>query len=118
MCSPFSAILKLNPPSPEEFQQLLKEGYEHLAFCVDVYKWQLSRGAYFLHEHPVNASSWKLPIMQELECLAGVDLVVGDQSLKRTGWLTDMPTLKKALAVKCYAHLLPADIGPQHIPLI
>eukprot|EP00973_Karenia_brevis_P074867 10404199-Karenia_brevis.AAC.1 len=57
-----------------EWKRLWREGYKHLVCCIDVYKWQLGRGAYFLHEHPFNARIWKLPIMQSLKATAGVDL--------------------------------------------
>ena len=35
----------------------------------------------FVHEHPLNATSWKLPRMQELRSRPGVYEVIGDQCM-------------------------------------
>ena len=50
----------------------VQEAYEHLSFCMAVYRWQVERGAYFIHEHPWSASSWKLRTVQAVRRLPGV----------------------------------------------
>ena len=39
---------------------------------------QMDRGKYFLHEHPVNATSWKMPEVVELAAQAGVGMTACD----------------------------------------
>ena len=41
----------------------------------------MSRGAFFLFEHPARASSWDLPAIIEVEESEGVDTVIGDQCM-------------------------------------
>ena len=45
--------------------------------CIEAYKRQLIMGRYFLHEHPVHASSWCMPEMRELMNDGRVRLVQG-----------------------------------------
>ena len=45
-----------------------------LQFPVDIYWDQVSRGKFFLHEHPATASSWDLPIIRELAEHPGVSV--------------------------------------------
>ena len=131
-CGPFSAIQNLNPETPES-RRKLRMAYNHLKFCVDVYKWQIERDAYFLHEHPFTAKSWRLQIVKELMKKDNVSLVVGDQcpfgqgfwqhdkwciARKRTGWLTNMPELKTALACKCCNATLPVELRHEHHGLL
>ena len=40
-------------------QQKVVAGRIHLAFCAELHQMQLSAGRYYLHEHPLTASSWK-----------------------------------------------------------
>ena len=49
--------------------------------AVQLYWEQISRGRFFIHEHPATASSWGLPLIQELERHPGVQVVTGDQLL-------------------------------------
>ena len=56
-----------------------EEAYEHLKFICAVYKWQVSRKWYFLHEHPASAVSWRLPLIKAVRVLEGVECIVGDQ---------------------------------------
>ena len=50
----------------------------HLQFSVEVYWDQISRGEFFLHEHPATASSWDLSSIRELAEHPGVTIVIGD----------------------------------------
>ena len=38
----------------------------HLEFCAELYQWQLKEGRHFLHEHPLNATSWQHERMKQL----------------------------------------------------
>ena len=76
-----------------------------MQFVSEVYAWQHARGAYFLHEHPWRATSWKLDCISKVMELEGVELRRGDQcriglklkdrdgqeklALKPTGWLSN-----------------------------
>ena len=55
-----------------------EEGLTLLQFSVEVCWDQISRGKFFLHEHPATASSWDLPIIRELAEHPGVTIVTGD----------------------------------------
>ena len=46
---------------PHRVQQMITEGRLHLNFMASLYRRQISRGKYFLHEHPSGAQSWKEP---------------------------------------------------------
>ncbi len=50
------------------------EGVCHLTFVAEVYAWQNERGAYFLHEHPWRATSWKLDCLKAVVALDGAEL--------------------------------------------
>ncbi len=41
---------------PIERQRRFTEGKALLNFASDLYRWQLSRGRYFAHEHPATAT--------------------------------------------------------------
>ena len=138
MCGPFSSLTMLIPDKTERMKAMYREAYEHLKFCASVYRWQHSRGKYFLHEHPFTATRWRLSFMVALRKLTGVDLIVGDQCpfgqgasykdengnyswalvRKRTGWLTNHPRLKVVLNVKCPNCRLPQSLRHTHIPTL
>ena len=119
VCSPFSILQGFNDPSRR--REALKVGIRHMEFSCAVYKWQLERGAHFLHEHPWGASSWKLQCVQQLVQTAGVEVVRSDQcqfgqlawhklpsgewerrpARKRTGFMTSMELMARALENEC-----------------
>ena len=74
----FSVLQSLNKGS-ENYEVTLKNGLNHLRFCMDVYAWQASRGKKFLHEHPWSANSWKLDFVQEVAAMPGVEVRKGHQ---------------------------------------
>ena len=51
---------------PEEKKEAFRRAREHLKFCVVLYKEQMARGDWFLHEHPAFARSWREPFMVDL----------------------------------------------------
>ena len=60
--SPFSAIQAINNiPGKRDPLTIAREkaaGRLHLEWCCYLYRKQIARGAYFLHEHPNGATSW------------------------------------------------------------
>ena len=50
----------------------------HVKYSMKLPKLQISRGAYFLFEHPAHATSWELPCIKEVMKMTGVEAVVGD----------------------------------------
>ena len=67
-CTPFSNIQNLNKAKrdPAVVEAELVRGRLHLAWCCRLYLKQVARGAYFLHEHPALATSWKDPHVAEV----------------------------------------------------
>ncbi len=94
---------------PIQRQRKFTEGKALLDFALDVYRWQMSRGRYFAHEHPATATSWRLPEVQKLMKDHRVERVVNDAcmfgmraldrygcegpALKPTRWMTNAPYL-------------------------
>ena len=68
MCKSFSKLMNWNwkKMRPEVRHAMIKEGKEHLQFCMTLYQIQAENGFYFLHEHPYSASSWKEPCVEEV----------------------------------------------------
>ena len=89
----------------------------HLDCVVQVYRDQMRRGKYFLHEHPETAESWNTPVMRGLSNENGVYRLVGHMCrfnmvlrdddgrskkvLKPTGWLTNAWWVGRAVGQKC-----------------
>ena len=59
MCTAFSHIQNLNKAKrdPTIVEQELTRARVHLYWCCHLYRKQVDRGAYFLHEHPALATS-------------------------------------------------------------
>jgi hypothetical protein len=118
-CTQFSRLQNLNRnrSDPRERRRRLVEAKVLLDFAVEVYRAQLARGAHFLHEHPLAATSWEEPGVQELrahpqvqeatahQCCFG--LAARDPSgsvqpvLKPTRFLSSAPLLMRELARRC-----------------
>ena len=56
----------------------LEDAKKHVRFCIELYMEQIHGGRYFLHEHPENATSWKMPEVIELAAQAGVGMTACD----------------------------------------
>eukprot|EP00973_Karenia_brevis_P016790 2299222-Karenia_brevis.AAC.1 len=56
----------------EDVENRWQEAVKHIEFCAYVYQLQHKHGRYFLHEHPLGATSWDLPAMQQLIKIPGV----------------------------------------------
>ena len=60
------------------YQMRMEKAKRHIEFCCSLYKFQMSQGRHFLHEHPWNASSWKLPCIEEMMDTVGVYKIRAD----------------------------------------
>ena len=117
-CTMFSTLPNLNMNrSSGEYVQKSEEAMKHVAFCMELYMLQIAEGMYFLHGHPLTASSWRLPGMisllshAEAACVTldmcqygmtqkndrGEDLPV----LKPTRWLGNSPHILHKLSCRC-----------------
>ena len=67
---------KLDPATVEERKRIART---HLEFCAKLYKIQHVAGRYFLHEHPISATSWSEEIIREVCDLDGVLTALADQ---------------------------------------
>ena len=65
----------------EKVAQAISEGRTHLNFVVSLYRKQMMRGKYFLHEHPATALSWKEDTVAALVKSPLVHSVVADQCM-------------------------------------
>ena len=115
MCTAFSAWQELNKHKrdPETLQKEWNRAMVHLNFVCELYKLQDEHGRYFLHEHPVGASSWKEVCIREVMALDGVARANGDQCQygqedrdgnpikKPTGWMSNSEETLKALSRRC-----------------
>jgi hypothetical protein len=93
-----------------------------------VYRWQLNRGCYFLHEHPDSASSWELPEVRAVMNLPAVQVIksnacgYGMEAVdasgaegpvkKPTRWMGNPPRLMKELNRRCEGR------HESHVPLL
>ena len=105
----------------------LEEGRRHLSFCAYLYRKQLAKGRYFLHEHPANASSWKEPCIVQL--IADLDLhlttspmcaygmIIRDSegdplglARKNTTWLSNGEAIVRKLEATCSGWICSMDV--------
>ena len=76
-CTVFSSMQNFNQKhhGTLEWENKYRDGLTLLQFSVDVCWDQISRGKFFLHEHPATASSWDLSCIRELAEHPGVILL-------------------------------------------
>ena len=119
MCTFFSSIMNLNwrNMAPERAEQCYREAVAHMQFATELYRAQLEAGRLFLHEHPRDATSWKLECIQDLMRDPRVATVNADQcmlglmsrdsngewapSRKATKFMTNCPEIAARLNVVC-----------------
>ena len=79
-CTVFSSMQNINQKhnTGEAWEVKYQQGLSHLEYAVQLYWEQISRGRFFIHEHPATATSWGLPLIKELERHPGVQIVTGD----------------------------------------
>ena len=117
-CTMFSILQNLNKNrSSGEYEKKYEEAMKHVGFCIELYKLQIAEGRYFLHEHPLTASSWRLPGMISLLSHPEVACVTSDMCqygmtqkndrgehlpvLKPTRWLGNSPHILYKLSRRC-----------------
>ena len=71
-CTKFSTLQELNiavhgPEWEAAFKIEKLKAVKHIELSMRLAKLQMSRGAYFLFEHPARASTWGLPAITEVE---------------------------------------------------
>ena len=93
MCTNFSILMNVNwkKMSREEINERWSKAVMHLEFCASLYRLQIDEGRYFLHEHPLSATSWKLPCIENLMSDMRV-IRTKAHMCARTAW--NQPTIK------------------------
>ena len=118
-CEAFSRLQALNQKrvSPEVRKKRREQGEQHLHLSIKMYRKQMEKGRYFLHEHPWSADSW---YDEEVKALAEDERVyvvkgpmckwemkandvAGNEGYvrKETGWMTNSPVLAEILQGEC-----------------
>ncbi len=119
-CTQFCTFQALNlarSKDPEAMQRAKTAALVHLQFVAQLYEDQMAGGRYFLHEHPLRATSWSEDPINDLLRRPAVIRVHGDQCqygaevqsgphkgqplLKPTGFMTNAPAVARALSLKC-----------------
>ena len=109
--------MKGNTGWEEKFRQEFETARRHVACCIELYRYQMSKSRFFLHEHPWSASSWKL---WEVDTVAQDEMVhvvrsdlcrfgmvaydesgVDKPARKRTGFMTNSWVIAEGLAGDC-----------------
>ena len=129
MCTWFCALQNLNFPrmDPAVVKAGLQKATRHLEFVCELYREQVRGGRYFLHEHPLTATSWRLPCVQEVMGMPQVMTVVADMCCfgmvaretdgttglvkKPTRWLTNCACIAACLSRRC-------SMDHQHVTLL
>ena len=128
MCTAFCTWQRLNAHKrdPERVTEEYEKAVKHLRFVCRVYRKQLDEGRYFLHEHPVAASSWQETCIMRLRREAGVDEVNMDQCQfnqkaenglpikKPTKWMSNCPEVLKTLSRRCQGRGGACSMGGAH----
>ena len=111
-CTMFSSLQNLSKhkANKAEWDKKMKEAEKHLAFCMELYRIQIRGKRFFLHEHPHNATSWKMKeviqVMAEVDvevtecdmCAYGLVVKEGDEEViarKRTKLMSNSPEVIK-----------------------
>ncbi len=118
LCTPFSLLQNLlkNKGNIEEKKRLLARGIKHVKFCIQLCREQISKGRYFLHEHPNAGTSLQIPEMVQLLMHPDVTRTEGDMrahSMKsqdakgeglakqQAGWATNAPYVAEQVSAQC-----------------
>ena len=118
MCIAFSTMSRTNyaKMAAEEVAARLAHGRTHLELCAIFYALQWKVGRYFLHEPPVEATSWQDVCITGTFKKEGVVKVTGDKcryglksndgrrtglAMKRYGFMTNSVCVAKRLEKRC-----------------
>ena len=102
----------------DKVQKAVEEGRVHLNFMASLYRKQLLKGKFFLHEHPATALSWKEPQIDALmkdptvhtvvahQCMYGLTSPTGHgderlPAMKPTRFMTNSVPMKLRLSLTC-----------------
>lgn len=66
---------------PAKVESMIKEGVQHLKFVCSLYRKQIRRGNFFLHEHPATAVSRREEDIKAITKHPSVMTVVGQQCM-------------------------------------
>ena len=80
MCTLFNVLQNLSGWDEREMAWY-ENSVAHMKWICQMYEEQMKMGAYFLHEHPVGATSWHLPCVRRLREMKGVYSVTVDQCM-------------------------------------
>jgi hypothetical protein len=119
-CRAFSTWQYLNESKTEGVYAMRRAKVQaviHVNFVAELYNEQVESGRYFLHEHPIGASSWNLPSIKQLLEMPGVAVAHADQCQygaevksgrnrgqpikKPTGFMTNSSALHNELSARC-----------------
>ena len=80
MCSALKQLQSMESREDGEAvkENKLEEVKRQLEFCCKLYRMQMERGMYFLHEHPKKALSWKEQSVKALLTDYRVKMIEGD----------------------------------------
>ncbi len=115
MCTAFCSWQVLNEykRDPEQIRREWTKAMIHLQFVCELYEMQVKSRRYFLHEHPVAASSWSEACVSKILNLERVQRVNGDQCQygqrtqdgqpvkKPTGWMSNSEHILEAMGKRC-----------------
>ena len=120
MCKDFSPWQRLNKAKsddPEKYVTAKQSAREHLEFSCRMYMIQYKNDRIFLHEHPLQASSWDEECIKKILSLPGVEYVDMDQCQlgqcdehgnpvkKPTRWMSNSRHILDALRHRCQGRL-------------
>ena len=129
-CTPFSQIQAINnvQRDPRDVEREIIAGRVHLEFCCYLYRKQMARGAYFLHEHPQGATSWREPcvlsVLQQTrvqrvrgdQCQFGQVSEAGNPRRKATRFMSNASCLLEVLNRRCFGRrgFCTRELGGRH----
>ena len=115
-CS-FQAMNMARSKDVEAMKRAKTAAIVHLKFVAQLYADQIARGKYFLHEHPLRATSWSEDEIAKIlqrpdvirvhgdQCQYGAEVHSGKHAgkpiLKPTGFMTNAPAVARALPLTC-----------------
>ena len=116
MCTAFSRWhnLSRNKVDPVQRAKDYAKALKHIEFCCRLYKYQMAEGRYFVHEHPIAASSWQESAIVEIlnmpsvgkvscdQCQVGAQDLNGCPIRKPTRFMSNSEHILKALEIKCH----------------
>ena len=107
-CTMFSELQRLfnrKKADPVKWERRMKQALVYIFHSMQAAKIQISRNRFFMFEHPQKASSWRLPMVEEVASMPGVQIIsfdmcacgmvspLGEPIRKRTKLMTNHPGL-------------------------